>query len=164
MLSPWSSSASAPRPRSRPPAAECGTTTGGGLPRLELVLDDVGHRLDDVVIDARGLVVDAGGDGQQAAVLDALDQQPRVVGEAATVLGDQPVAAVHGAGVEDADAACQLGDELGDRHRAGKDEVDATRTRRNGDADETGSDGRRLAHGVVPRVLRGSAIRIGSRL
>ena len=43
--------------------AQGGTTRGRGLPGLEVVLDDVGHRLDDVVVDPRRLVVDAGGHG-----------------------------------------------------------------------------------------------------
>ena len=34
--------------------AQCRTTSGRGLPRLQLVLHDVGHRLDDVVVDAGG--------------------------------------------------------------------------------------------------------------
>ena len=104
--------------------AEGRTPTGRRLPRAELVLDHVGHRLDDVVVDARGLVVDAGGDGEQAAVLDALDGQAGVAGELASVLGDEAVAAVDGGRVQDADAARQLGDELGHRDGTGEDEVD----------------------------------------
>lgn len=113
------------------------TPSGRGLPGLELVLHHVGHGLDDVVVDARGLIVDAGGDGEEAAVLDALDQQAGVVREPTTVPGDQAVAAVDRAGVEDADAARELGDELGDGHRTGEDEVDPARPRGDGHPHES---------------------------
>ena len=85
------------------PRAQCRTTSCRRLPRPELVLDDVRHRLDDVVVDAGRLVVDAGGDGQQPAVLDALHRQAGVGGQAPTLLRHQAVAAVDGGGVEQAD-------------------------------------------------------------
>jgi hypothetical protein len=45
---------------------------------------------------------------------------------AATVLGDKAVAAVDRAGIEDADAAGKLGNELGDGDCARQHEVDTT--------------------------------------
>ena len=50
-------SAARPRraPSAGPAAAERGTASGGRLPGLQVVLDDVGHRLDDVVVDPRRL-------------------------------------------------------------------------------------------------------------
>ena len=133
--------ATAPRTISRPAADEGGTPSGGGLPRLEVALDDVGHRLDHVVVHPRRLVVDAGGDGEQAAVLDALHDQARVGGQLAALLGDQAVAAVDGDGVEQADAAGQLGDQLGDRDGAGQHQVDPTGPGRDGDPDQAGRAG-----------------------
>ena len=106
------------------------------LPRLELVLDDVGHRLDDVVVDTRGLVVDAGGDGQEAAVLDALHRQTGVVGQDPALLGHQAVAAVDGGGVEQADRAGELRHELGDRDRARQHQIDPSRSRGDGHPDQ----------------------------
>ena len=64
---------------------EGGTASGRRRPRLEVALDHVGHRLDDVVVDPRRRLVDAGGDGEQPAVLDALDGQPGVGGELAAL-------------------------------------------------------------------------------
>ena len=109
------------------------TTTVGRLPGLEVALDDVGHRLDDVVVDPRRAVVDAGGDGEVPAVLDALHDQAGVVGQRAALGGDDAVAAVDGGGVEQADAAGQLGQQLGDGHGAGQDEVDAAGAGGDGD-------------------------------
>ena len=127
-----------------------GTTSGGRLPRAELVLDHVGHGLDDVVVDARRLVVDAGGHGEHAAVLDALDRQAGVVGQLAAVLGDEPVAAVDGGRVEEADAAGELGDQLGDGHGGRQHEIDAPRAGCDRDLDQTGSARGRLTHRVYP--------------
>ena len=129
--------------------AEGGTPPRRRLPGLEVSLDDVGHRLDDVVVDARHRVVDPGGHGDQPAVLDALDDQAGVTRERAALGGDEVVAAVDRRAVEQADAARQLGHQLGDRDGAGEHEVDAARARGDGDPDQARRAGRarrRLAH------------------
>ena len=115
------------------------TTPGCRLPRLELVLHDIGHRLDDVVVDARRLVVDAGGHREQAAVLDALHGQAGVVGQAAAFLGHQAITAVDRGGVEQADRARELGDQLRHGNRPGQHEIHATRSGGDGHPDQTGA-------------------------
>ena len=127
------------------------------LPRLELVLDDVGHRLDDVVVDARGLVVDAGGDGEEAAVLDALHRQAGVVDQDPALLGHQAVAAVDGGGVEQADRAGELGHELGDRDRARQHEIDPSRPRGDGHPDQARGDRGPLTHWCFPLIVLAAA-------
>ena len=67
---PTSSSRTAAASVRRPP---CGAQ-GSQVP-----LDDVDHRLDDVVVDPGRHVVGAGGDGDQATVLDALVASPASV-------------------------------------------------------------------------------------
>ncbi len=123
-----------------------GTTPGGRLPRLEVALDDVGHRLDDVVVDPRRLVVDAGGDGQHDPVLDALHGEAGVGGELTALLRHQPVAAVDGRAVEQPDAPGQLGQQLGHRHRGRQHQVDPSRPRGDRDLHQPGGAGGCLTH------------------
>ena len=132
----WSSSANAPRPSSRVAAVSAVRRPAAGSHGLQVALDRVRHRLDHVVVDPGRDVVDAGGDREQSAVLDALHGQPGVAGEMAAVLGEHPVAAVDGGGVEKADAAGELGHQLGDRHRAGQHQVHPARSRGNRDPDQ----------------------------
>jgi hypothetical protein len=137
------------------------TASGGGAPRLEVVLDDVGHRLDHVVVDARGGIVDARGDGEQPAVLDALEGEAGVEREPPAVGRADAVAAVHRGRVEQPDAASQLGEQLGDRDGAGKDEVHAPGPGRDGHPHQPGGDradrSRRLCHLLNPSREPGSA-------
>jgi hypothetical protein len=118
--------------------AQRGAPPRGWVPRREVVLDDVGHGLDHVVVGARRLVVDPGGEGQQAAVLDPLGGQAGVGRELPPVRGHQPVAGVHHGRVEEPDAAGELGDELGDGDGGGEREVDPSRPRRDGHPDQGG--------------------------
>ena len=129
------------------------TPSGRGLPRLELVLHHVGHRLDDVVVDARRLVVDAGGDRQQAAVLDALHREAGVVDQDPALLGHQAVAAVDGGGVEQADRAGQLGHQLGDGDRPRQHQIDTTGPRGDGHPDQARGDRGPLTHWCFPLVV-----------
>ena len=134
----------------QPGRDEGGTPAGRRRPRLQVALDDVGHRLDDVVVDPRRRLVDPGRDGEQAAVLDALGDQPGLRRELAALGGDHPVAAVDRGGVEQADAARQLGHELGQRHRAGQHEVHPAGAGGDADPHEPGRADRRLAHCDLP--------------
>ena len=72
----WISSATAPSVISSPAATRAVRRPEAGAHGLQVALDHVGHRLDDVVVDPRRRLVDAGGDGEQPAVLDALGDQP----------------------------------------------------------------------------------------
>ena len=108
-----------------------------GRPRLEVALDHVGHRLDDVVVDAGCRVGHAGGHGDDAAVLDALDGQPGVGGQLTTVDGDEAVAAVDRGGVEEPDAARELRHQLRDGHGAGQHQVDPARPGSDRDPDQS---------------------------
>ena len=133
--------------------AQCRTTSCRRLPRLELVLHHVGHRLDDVVVDAGRLLVDPGGDGEQAAVLDALHRQTGVVGQDPALLGHQAVAAVDRGGVEQADRAGQLGHQLGDRDGARQHQIDAPGTRGDGHPDQSRGDRGPLTHWCFPLIV-----------
>ncbi len=118
----------------------------GRRPGAQVALDHVGHRLDHVVVDPGRRVVDPGGDGEQGAVLDPLDHQPGVGGQEPTLGRAHPVAAVHRHRVEEPHAAGQLGDHLGQRHRAGQDQVDAAAAGGDGHAHQGGGARGRRAH------------------
>ena len=129
------------------------TTSCRRLPRLELVLDHVGHRLDHVVVHAGRLVVDAGRDGQQSAVLDALHGESGVVDQDPALLRHQAVAAVDRGGVEEADGTGQLGDELGDRDRARQHQINPSRPRGDGHPDQARGDRGPLTHWLFPLIV-----------
>ena len=96
-----------------------------GRPGVEVAIDDVGHRLHDVVVDLRGAVVDTRHHGDEGTVLHALDRQPAVGVENAAVQGSPGGSRRGPCGVEEADAASELGKQLRERDRTGKRQVDA---------------------------------------
>ena len=110
----------------------------------ELRLDDVGHRLDDVVVDLVGRDVD-GLERQHGAVGDALGGEAAVGVDEQPAAGDEPEAVGGVAGVEHAELAGELGHQLDDRDAARHTEIRAARARRHGHPHQ-GCGGAGLAH------------------
>ena len=123
--------------------ADGGARAVGRGPRGELGLDEVGHGLDDVVVDLVA-VGSVGLEREDRAVLDALCRKASVALDDGAVGAQQAVAEAGGVGLEHAQLAREVRDDLGDRDRPGDAEVGAPGPRRHGQPDER--RGRALAH------------------
>ena len=128
---------------------QCGASTRGRFPGTHVVLDGVGHRLDDVVVDPRRLLVDPRETVSTPPSSTPWNVRPVSPDERAAVGGAQRVAAVRGLTVEHADRAGELGQQLGHRQRTGQRQVDPPLAGHDRDPHEAGAAGHRLRHRIT---------------